>query len=114
VPVRPAQAANNAYRQRILKFVNAVRPTRVQAASQRGPLDVAFTAMQAMQDTIAQLKLSAHRPDVVIEVPRNACGFFEFWRAEELIALGRERTAIALGQTGVAADSRLGLGSDFE
>jgi NTE family protein len=26
VPVRPAQAANNAYRQRILKFVNAVRP----------------------------------------------------------------------------------------
>ena len=105
-PVRPTQAANSAYRQRILKFVNAVRPARVQAVPQRGPLDVAFTAMQAMQDTIAQLKLSAHPPGVVIEIPRNACGFFEFWRAEELIALGRARTAAALAQkVGVAAGS---------
>ena len=96
-PARPAQAGNSAYRQRIQKFVNAVRPARAQAAPQRGPLDVAFTAMQAMQDTIAQLKLSAHPPDVVIDIPRNACGFFEFWRAEELIALGRARTAAALG-----------------
>jgi len=34
-------------------------------------------------------------PDVTVEIPRNACGFLEFWRAEELIALGRERTARA-------------------
>jgi NTE family protein len=105
-PVRPARAADSAYRQRILKFVNAVRPARLRPAPQRGPLDVAFTAMQAMQDTIAQLKLSAHPPDVVIEIPRNACGFFEFWRAEELIALGRARTAAALAQTAGAVGVR--------
>jgi NTE family protein len=33
---------------------------------------------------------------VLVQVPRNACGFFEFWRAEELIALGRERAAQAM------------------
>ena len=66
---------------------------------QRGPLHVAFTAMQHMQDTIAQLKLMAHPPDVVIDIPRNACGFFEFWRAEELIELGRERAARAFART---------------
>ncbi|MFM9884652.1 MAG: patatin-like phospholipase family protein, partial [Burkholderiales bacterium] len=38
---------------------------------------------------------SARIPDVTVEIPRNACGPHEFWRAEELIALGRERTAQA-------------------
>ena len=33
-------------------------------------------------------------------IPRNACGFFEFWRAEELIALGRDRAAQAFAQAG--------------
>jgi uncharacterized protein with von Willebrand factor type A (vWA) domain len=49
-------------------------------------------AMQAMQDTISQLRMSGHTPGVIVEIPRNACSFFEFWRAEELIKLGWERT----------------------
>jgi NTE family protein len=28
----------------------------------------------------------------MIEIPRNACGYIDYWRAEEMIALGRERT----------------------
>ena len=42
---------------------------------------------------------AAYAPDVTIEIPRNACGFYEFWRAEELIALGRERAAQAFAKT---------------
>jgi NTE family protein len=53
-----------------------------------------------MQDTIARLKLAAFSPDVTVEIPRNACGFHEFWHAEELIALDRERAAQALATTG--------------
>jgi NTE family protein len=51
--------------------------------------------MQAMQDTIARLRRAAYSPDVTVEIPRNACGYYEFWRAEELIELGRERAAQA-------------------
>jgi NTE family protein len=54
--------------------------------------------MEAMQATIARLKLAAYSPDVTIEVPRNACAYHEFWRAKELIALGRERTARAFAR----------------
>jgi NTE family protein len=86
---------DNGYRQRIRKFVEAVRPPRGPREPSRGLLDVAFTSMQAMQDTISRLRLSACPPDVLVEIPRNACGFFEFWRAEELIELGRERIARA-------------------
>jgi NTE family protein len=100
-PMPPASESligDNSYRRRILKFVEAVHPTRVPNAPSRGLLDVAFTSMQTMQDTIARLRLAAYSPDVMIEVPRNACGFFEFWRAEELIALGRERAAQAFAR----------------
>ena len=99
-PITASLIGDNGYRRRIMKFVESVRPARGRKEPSRGLLDVAFTAMQAMQDTITDLKLSAYAPDVTIEVPRNACGFFDFWRAEELIALGRERAAQAFAQAG--------------
>jgi NTE family protein len=95
-PVSASLISDNRYRKRILKFVDSVRPPRGTTEPARGLLDVAFTSMQAMQNTIAQLRLAAYPPDVLVEIPRNACGFFEFWRAEELIALGRERIAQAI------------------
>lgn len=95
-PATPSLVGDNRYRRRMLKFVESVRQPRQRTQGSRGLLDVAFTTMQAMHDTIANLKLSACSPDVIVEIPRNACGFFEFWRAEALIALGRERAARAL------------------
>ena len=97
-PMTPSLSGDSSYRGRVLKFVESVRPARGRKQASHGLLDVAFTAMQTMQDTIADLKFSAHSSDVIVEIPRNACGFFEFWRAEELIALGRERAARALAQ----------------
>lgn len=91
---------DNSYRRRIVEFVQAARPARAPVEPARGLFDVAFTSMQTMQDTIARLRLSAYSPDVMVEVPRNACGFFEFWRAEELISLGRDRAARAFAQAG--------------
>jgi NTE family protein len=95
-PIGASLIDDNRYRQRILKFVEAVRARRGAGEPSRGPLDVAFTSMQTLQDTIARLRLSADPPDVLVQIPRNACGFFEFWRAEELIELGRERAAQAV------------------
>lgn len=117
-PFTPSLIGDSSYRRRVLKFVESVRPTRGRKEPSRGLLDVAFTAMQTMQDTIADLKISACSPDVIVEIPRNACGFFEFWRAEELIALGRERAARALSQTESLhgtqrARSPLGRGSSY-
>lgn len=53
--------------------------------------DVANQAFDAMQETIARQKLAAYPPDVVVEIPRNACGILEFDRASELIELGRNK-----------------------
>jgi NTE family protein len=107
-PLPPQSASligDNSYRKRILKFIDGVRPTRSTKEPSRGMMNVAMVSMQAMQDTIARLRMSTYSPDVLVEVPRNACGFFEFWKAEELIALGRERASLAF-----ARHREMGLG----
>jgi NTE family protein len=58
--------------------------------------EVADQAFDAMQSTIARQKLAAYPPDIAVEIPRNACGTFEFDRASELITLGREKARQAI------------------
>lgn len=55
--------------------------------------DLSFVVSQsidAMQGVITRQRLATHPPDVLIEIPRDACGFLEFERAGELIALGHD------------------------
>lgn len=63
-----------------------------------GVYDVANMAFDAMQSTIARQKLAAYPPDVVIEIPRNACGTLEFDRAAEMIELGRIKAQQCIAQ----------------
>ena len=70
-------------------------PALCGASAARGIVNVAIAAMDAMQTAIARLRLATCPPDVLVEVPRTVCGYHELWRAEQLIALGRERTAQA-------------------
>ena len=61
-----------------------------------GIVDVVTASLDLMQNSIARMKLASYTPDLVIDVPRDACLFYEFYRAEEMISLGRERAADAL------------------
>jgi NTE family protein len=62
-----------------------------------GIIDVMTASLDMMQNSIARMKLVSYTPDVVIEVPGDACLFYEFYRAEEMIKLGRECAENALG-----------------
>ncbi len=63
-----------------------------------GIFDVMSLSMDTMQNAIARLKLAGYTPDLVVDVPRDACSFYEFYRAEELIAVGRECASRALAR----------------
>lgn len=97
------QASSDGYGARIHRFVESLMPgNAVPAAPTLGASEVMFAAMEAMQTTIARLKLAAYSPDVTVEIPRNACGYYEFWRAKEMIALGRACTERAFAHRGDA------------
>lgn len=55
---------------------------------EEGMYSVANNSFEAMQSTIARVKLAAYPPDIEIVIPRNICGTFEFNRSEELIEYG--------------------------
>ncbi len=59
--------------------------------------DIANQAFDAMQGTIARLKLAAYPPDYTVEIARNACGTFDFDRASEIIELGYTTAEESLG-----------------
>ncbi len=61
-----------------------------------GPLDIANQAIDAMQTTISRQKLATYPPDILIEVPRNACTLMEFQRADELIDIGYQNAGEAI------------------
>ena len=75
------------YRRRIHAFIESLRYSKAKtpAAPVRGILDIALASMEAMQSTVTRLRLAAYSPDVMVEIPRNACGLLEFWRAEPIL-----------------------------
>ena len=70
---------------------------RASDASLRWLTDRAFASMPPKQPVSA-----LQAPDVTVSIPCNACGLHEFWRAPELIRLGRERAAQAFAEAGLA------------
>ncbi len=87
------------YRQKIAEFLGGLvekHEKPQEAASYPGILETFARSLDVVQETITRFRLAAQPPDLVIPIPRNACAFYEFHRAEELIELGRTRTREAL------------------
>jgi NTE family protein len=82
------------YRQKIAEFLDRMtekREKKQEQESDPGTLELFARSLDVVQETITRFKLAAQPPDLLIPIPRNACAFYEFHRAEELIELGRAR-----------------------
>lgn len=86
------------YKEKISEFLSGLREKDDSGGTDResDAADLLVKSIDVMQGSIARLKLAAYAPDKTIEIPRNACTFFEFHRAEEMANLGYERTIKAL------------------
>ncbi len=61
-----------------------------------GFFDLLNKSFDMMQDRVAEFTLQQHKPDILVNISRQACGTFEFYKANEMIEYGRRmmRTAI--------------------
>ena len=91
---------SNSYRDKIANFLEGLRDTDDSAAqdSESDATDLLVKSIDVMQGAISRLKLAAYAPDKTIDIPRNACSFSEFHRAEEMADLGYEKTCKALAE----------------
>jgi NTE family protein len=93
----PLSKDNESHRKkRIRKFIEELSPRKRNKNDDWGFVEVIHHSLEVMQNTISRMKLAAYSPDVIIDIPKNACSSFEFYRAKELIALGRRKAEKAL------------------
>ena len=98
----------NKYQLGIEKFIDGLLPKGVSDKNKEdlGIFNLVTQSMDTMQASIARLKLAAYRPDIVIEIPRNLCSWFDFDRAEELIEFGYARAEDTLMRYDEALERR--------
>jgi NTE family protein len=96
--------------ERVRAFVASLWPGDDEEASDKDPdlVMLMSRSLDCMQTQITRLRMATHSIDAVVEIPRDLCGFFEFYRAAELIDFGyaqadRQLAKLA-GQSGAPAD----------
>lgn len=62
--------------------------------------DVMQLSLDAMQSVVMRYRVAGFPPDLLVSIPKDACGSLDFHRAEAMIELGRTLTAEALEQRG--------------
>ncbi len=60
---------------------------------------VLIASSQIMQQHITQLMCRLYRPDVLVQMPADSYGMFEFYRSAELVEAGRMATRTALAES---------------
>ncbi len=61
-----------------------------------GYFNLMTQSIYAMQVKLTQLAIEKHKPDIVIQISRNACDMFEFHRSEEMFQYGTKQCNKAL------------------
>lgn len=97
----PERSDDQTYRSRITQFVSDLLEGDGSEESAPDAAELLTKSIDVMQGAIARLKLAAYSPDKVVEIPRDACTFFEFHRASEMAELGYEKTIKALDELGL-------------
>jgi NTE family protein len=65
-----------------------------------GLIDLLNISYDFTQQRLIQLMIEKHQPDILVQVPRDVCGGFEFHRAQEVMEVGRLAFAQALTVSG--------------
>jgi NTE family protein len=65
-----------------------------------GLVELMSRSLDTMQAQIARVEMALDPPELVIRIPRDACQFYEFWRARELVEIGRFEAEKALDAAG--------------
>lgn len=96
-PPEPTPAVvDESLRARIGQLMDSLFDKRPAVPAQPGLLDLMSRSLDTMQAQLSRLQLALDPPDLLIRVPRDTCMFHEYWRAAEVIDVGRAAARHAL------------------
>lgn len=93
----------------VLIAVDVSAPFGTESAVRSNPPSLNYYKMltvssEIMQQHITQLMCRIYKPDILIEMPADRFGLFEFYRSTEIVEEGRRVTRAALEQ-GMAVEA---------
>lgn len=95
VPEKEEQEGNRLYTKAIKLLDKANQAIREKTSKEEKPVDVFYILSKSLdttQNIIVEYTLKKHQPDLIIEIPRDACESYEFDRAYEMIEIGKRAT----------------------
>jgi NTE family protein len=63
-----------------------------------GYFDLLNRSIDLMQEKMTILQMEIIKPDMLVQISRNSCGTFEFYKSNELVELGKEAFEKSYGQ----------------
>ncbi|MBL7870762.1 MAG: patatin-like phospholipase family protein [Cyclobacteriaceae bacterium] len=99
IPYKPSATLSDdnkerAYYLKMFDSMMAVLPkfetSKEETLASLGLFDLLNRSYELTQDRLTELMIDVHKPDLVINISRDACGVFEFYRANEIIEEGRK------------------------
>jgi NTE family protein len=74
---------------RFLHGVGWVGSRKGQTPPMMGRFELMSRTLDTVQESLSNYKVAGYRPDVMIDIPADACNFYDFHKAYDLIELGR-------------------------
>ncbi len=95
-----AEGAGSDIRTKISAFLQNLGVNRDSEPTTQAPglVELMSRSLDTMQYIIGRHRLAGYEPHAVIDVPRSSSFFYEFWRARELIEIGRRCAEEALDE----------------
>lgn len=91
-----SEASAESLRLRVGLFVDSLLEKRTAEPPQPGLMDLMSRSLETMQAQITRQQLAMDPPDLLVRVPHDVCSFYEFWRAREIIEIGRSAAERAM------------------
>lgn len=85
--------------ERLLQGIGRGGPAVPGEKAKRSVMELMSRSLGAMHGYMTEMQLERDPPDVLIGIAHDACAIYEFWRAGEMIELGRQAAARALDQS---------------
>ncbi len=82
--------------ERLRQFFNGLMERDSKDEATPGLVAMLLKSLETMESVITRQHLAVFQPDLVIEIPKDACMIHEFHRARELIEVGYRRTIESL------------------
>jgi NTE family protein len=102
-PPRRERDKQDAFRAGLAQFLKNVgwKDASEKPKSEMGLFDTLQRSFEIMQASVSNYKIAGYPPDIVIEIPADACNAFDFHKAYDMIEVGRKAARQVLRRKGM-------------